>query len=105
MNKTWLIIKREYFSRVKKKSFILTTVLTPIGFVIFWIALIYIMSSGVEHKKIALLDPSDALQIKEKGRLRDAMVSFSYPDGSLDTLKKTFKKAGYKAILYIPNNL
>ena len=102
MNKTWLIIKREYFSRVKQKSFILTTVLTPIGFVIFWIALIYIMSSGVEHKKIALLDPSDALQIKEKGRLRDAMVSFSYPDGSLDTLKKTFKKAGYKAILYIP---
>ncbi len=105
MSKTWLIIKREYFSRVKKKSFILTTVLTPIGFVIFWIALIYIMSSGVEPKKIALVDPSDALQIKEKGRLRDAMVSFNYPNKSLDSLKVSFKKEGYKGILFVPEQI
>ena len=69
MNKTWLIIKREYLSRVTKKTFILTTVLTPIGFIIFWIALIFIMSSGVEKKKIALLDPGNALKISEKGKL------------------------------------
>jgi ABC-2 type transport system permease protein len=102
MNKTWLIIKREYLSRVTKKTFILTTVLTPIGFVIFWIALIFIMSSGVEKKKIALLDPSDALQISEKGKLRDGMVSFNYPKKSLEELKLTFVEDGYKGILYIP---
>ncbi len=102
MNKTWLIIKREYLSRVSKKTFILTTVLTPIGFVIFWIALIFIMSSGVEKKKIALLDPSDALQISEKGKLRDGMVSFSYPKKNLDELKLTFIDEGFKGILFIP---
>lgn len=32
MNKTWLILKREYLIRVKKKSFIVTTLLVPLFF-------------------------------------------------------------------------
>ena len=31
MNKLWLIIKREYLSRVTTKAFILGTFLTPLG--------------------------------------------------------------------------
>ena len=31
MNKLWLIIKREYLTRVKKRSFILATLLTPLA--------------------------------------------------------------------------
>lgn len=102
MNKTWLIISREYWSRVKKKTFILTTILTPIGFVIFWIALIFIMSSGVEDKKIAILDPSDVLKFEEVGKLRDGMVIFNYPNKELDSLKESFEEDGYNAILYVP---
>lgn len=30
MNKTWIILKREYLTRVKKKSFIITTLLVPL---------------------------------------------------------------------------
>jgi len=102
MSKTWLIISREYLSRVKKKTFILTTILTPIGFVIFWIALIFIMSSGVEDKKIAILDPSDVLQFEEVGKLRDGMVMFSYPKKELESLKESFEEDGYDAILHVP---
>ncbi|MCH2023574.1 MAG: ABC transporter permease [Saprospiraceae bacterium] len=103
MNKTWLIIKREYLSRVTKRTFILTTVLTPIGFIIFWVALIFIMSSGVEKKKIALLDPGNTLQISEKGKLRDGMVIYNYPRKDLEELKSNFEDYGYKGILYIPD--
>ena len=31
MNKLWLIIKREYLSRVTRRAFILGTFLTPLG--------------------------------------------------------------------------
>ena len=34
MNKLWLIIKREYTTRVFKKSFILLTLLVPIGIIL-----------------------------------------------------------------------
>lgn len=102
MNKLWLIISREYLSRVKKKAFILTTILTPIGFIIFWVALIFIMSSGVEDKKVAILDPSNALQIKEQGQLRDGLVRYGYPKKNLEELKESYQEDGYEGIVYIP---
>ena len=37
MHKIWLIIKREYLTRVRKKTFIISTLLFPI----LWIALIF----------------------------------------------------------------
>lgn len=102
MNKLWMITGREYASRVKKKTFILTTILAPIGFVIFWAALIFIMSSGEERKEVALLDPYDILQLSERGKLRDGMITYKYPKTDLETLKKDFKEKGYKGILYLP---
>jgi ABC-2 type transport system permease protein len=102
MSKLWLIIGREYLSRVKKKTFILTTIFAPIGFVLSWVALIFIMSSGNETQKVALLDPSDILEIKEKGRLRDGLVMYSYPKKELKGLKETFEEDGYRGIIFIP---
>ncbi len=102
MSKLWLIIGREYLSRVKKKTFILTTIFAPIGFVIFWVALIFIMSSGAETQKVAVLDPTDILKIEEKGKLRDGLIMYNYPKEDLETLKTSFEKDGYKGVLYIP---
>ncbi len=97
-----MITGREYSSRVKKKTFILTTILAPIGFIIFWAALIFIMTSGEERKEVALLDPHDILQLDERGKLKDGMISYQYPKTDLETLKKEFKEKGYKGILYLP---
>jgi ABC-2 type transport system permease protein len=41
MNKTWLIIKREYITRVRNKTFIISTFLTPLFFVGLIAAVIY----------------------------------------------------------------
>ncbi len=97
-----MITGREYSSRVKKKTFILTTILAPIGFVIFWGALIFIMSSGEERKEVALLDPHDIMQLSERGKLKDGMITYKYPKTDLETLKENFKEEGYKGILYLP---
>jgi ABC-2 type transport system permease protein len=102
MSKLWMITGREYTSRVKKKTFILTTILAPIGFVIFWGALIFIMSSGEERKEVALLDPHDIMQLSERGKLKDGMITYKYPKTDLETLKENFKEEGYKGILYLP---
>ena len=58
MKKIWLIIKREYLTRVRKKTFIISTLLFPI----LWIALIfgmgYIAKESVQNLKIAVIDNS-----------------------------------------------
>lgn len=102
MSKLWMITGREYASRVKKKTFIVTTILAPIGFVIFWGALIFIMSSGEERKEVALLDPYNIMQLDERGKLKDGMITYKYPKTDLETLKENFKEEGYKGILYLP---
>ena len=64
MNKTWLIIKREYITRVRNRTFIISTFLTPMFFVGLIVAVIYmtpkdktipstIEDSGIVKEKIA----------------------------------------------------
>jgi ABC-2 type transport system permease protein len=50
MNKTWLIIKREYITRVRNKTFIISTFLTPLFFVGLITAIIYL--SPKDREKI-----------------------------------------------------
>ena len=35
MNKIWLVIKREYITRVRNKTFLLSTILLPLVMVLF----------------------------------------------------------------------
>jgi ABC-2 type transport system permease protein len=46
MNKTWLIIKREYLSRVRNRTFIISTFLTPLLFAGMITAIIYISANN-----------------------------------------------------------
>ena len=57
MEKLWLIIKREYLTRVRKRSFLLATFLTPLAFAIFFviIGVIFSYESG-ETLHIAIVD-------------------------------------------------
>ena len=45
-NKVWIVAKREYLTRVQKKSFILVTLLTPIGIALFSLIVGLIMNAG-----------------------------------------------------------
>ena len=46
MNKIWLIIQREYLSRVKKKSFLVTTLLVPILMAGLTFTMVYIATKS-----------------------------------------------------------
>jgi ABC-2 type transport system permease protein len=62
MNKTWLIIKREYLSRVTKKTFILTTFLTPILFIGMIAAVVFITVKSVKEERIAVDEANGILK-------------------------------------------
>ncbi|MCF8238290.1 MAG: ABC transporter permease [Saprospiraceae bacterium] len=100
MNKLWLIIRREYLSRVQKKSFILTTLLTPLAFLFFFIFVGFIMSyESDEANKIAIIDQNNMLK---KAIKDDGNTFFSFPNASLDTLKAQTSRGEYNGVLVIP---
>ncbi len=59
MNKTWVLIKREYLSRVKTKGFIIGTLALPIMmFLMFGIQIIMSQMGAKEKKTLAVIDLS-----------------------------------------------
>lgn len=58
MNKIWIIIQREYLTRVKKKSFLILTFLVPILIFGAGLLMIYIAMKGEEKQKILVNDES-----------------------------------------------
>ena len=55
MNKLFLIIKREYLSRVRKKSFIIMTLITPLFMIGVFIVPILLASSSENKTTIAII--------------------------------------------------
>ncbi|HCC71972.1 MAG TPA: ABC transporter permease [Bacteroidales bacterium] len=95
------IIKREYSTRVKKKSFIIMTILTPVIFVaLFLIPALIMGNQDKEFKKIAVVeDGSDLFD----GVIKDREdVDFEYLKGAdVNQMKTTFEEAGYYGVLFI----
>ncbi|MDT8400131.1 MAG: ABC transporter permease [Bacteroidales bacterium] len=95
------IITREYTSRVKKKSFILMTLLTPLIFVALFLVPVLIMGNqDKDFKKIAVIEDGSDLF---KGVLKDREdVDFEYiANADINQKKGSFEEDGYYGILYI----
>jgi ABC-2 type transport system permease protein len=99
MKKVWIIIEREYLTRVKKKSFLITTILAPLGFALFFIAVVFLSGYGESKKRVAVIDESGYF----KGKLADDnSLYFSFVDTPLKKLELVYKNMNYDGILYIP---
>lgn len=100
MNKLGLIIKREYLTRVTRRSFILATILTPLGFAVFFIivGLIFQYQSD-DTKHIAVIDEGNIL----KGSIPDERnLYFKFENQDLKTLRENFSQYEYDGILVLP---
>lgn len=105
MNKIALIIKREYITRVRKKSFIIMTLLTPFLFaLIFIIPALVMTNEDKEFKKIAVIEDGTDLFVNVIPDTRD--VDFEYLSGvRLNDIKNSFSEMGYYGVLYISPDL
>ena len=91
--KTWLVISREFSIRVKKKSFILTTIITPILFAALCIAPSLIMMSDLDNNvtRIAVVDNSGIVadnlhNTKKIEYVKSDIDDVNYLKGKLDSL-------------------
>ena len=99
MNKLWLIIRREYLVRVKKKAFLLVTLLTPLGLGIFFFVIGLIFSYQSDSvRTIGIVDPSGIMgqRIKDENNF-----FFQILNSPLDSAIIS-KSEQIDGILYLP---
>lgn len=105
MNKILLIIQREYFSRVKKKSFLILTFGLPLLFIGLSFLVGFLVAKGDEmgdQKKVEVVDESGIF----KNKLKESnSATFKYTADNYATAKSGFLKSGNDYLLYIPASL
>lgn len=101
MNKILLIIQREYLSRVKKKSFILMTLLTPLIIAGFYGLMIYFSIQGASgtNNRIAVINDNKTLT---EQLTSSKTITYTYVDKSLAEMKAGLDKTDYDYVLYLP---
>jgi ABC-2 type transport system permease protein len=101
MNKILLIIQREYLSRVKKKSFIVMTLLTPVIFAAFYGIMIYFSIQGIKgtSNKIAVVNNNKTLTEKLTSTKN---ATYTYVNKPFAQMKAELATTGYDYVLYLP---
>jgi len=100
MNKTGLIIQREYLSRVRNRTFLLSTFLLPIVFMLFIFGSAFFSShSKKEEKKIAVINDPGMFRYNLKDDSGSVLFYFPAATDTTNYLNK-----GYDALLDMNND-
>ena len=100
-NPILLIIQREFLSRVRKRTFLLVTILGPLVFAALLIVPGILASMPEEDKNIIVLDEA-ALIIPEEGRGEYQLEYLDPRENDLESAKKSLIDSDFDALLYIP---
>ncbi|SDM96941.1 ABC transporter permease [Kriegella aquimaris] len=102
MNKLPLIIKREYLAKVRNKSFVVMTFLSPILMVGMVVLIAYLTKINDNEKRvIGLLNESDYFSTDFNPTESVSFVRFD--DISLQAAKDSTERMGFYGLLHIPN--
>ncbi len=99
-HKVWVVARREYLSRVQKKSFILVTLLTPIGIAVFSLLIGLIMSAGGKGDQRVLI--KDDTGIISQMASEDKSFPYTFSDQDLGKLTEDYASLGYDLFVYVP---
>lgn len=101
MNQILLVLKREYLTRVKKKTFLLATILTPLIFPAIILTIVYFATREKESRS------EEILVLDQSGLFSEAFdittYDFQYIEGDLEDAKQTMTDKGAFGLLYIPS--
>ncbi len=102
MNHLPLIIKREYLTKVRNKSFILMTFLTPLIMIALFLFVGYLSSVNNDTvRTIYVLDETDFLS--ESFKTNDQTIFNHLSEVDLETAKTLANQEGAYGLLHIPN--
>ena len=103
MNKTWIIIQREYLTRVRKKTFLLSTILFPLLYVGLIFGSAALTEGSKETLSIALIDNSGYFTkeaLDKENKVDNSSVLTLINSNTSDSLD--LEKEGYDGYLVIP---
>ncbi|MEB2776710.1 ABC transporter permease [Algoriphagus sp. D3-2-R+10] len=100
MDKIWLVIQREYVARVKKKSFLLVTLLTPLIFPAIMGVFVWIALEEEDNQALRIIEVVDdnKLFFLESSE----QYAFSFSDTSPEEAKKLVQEGDRYGFLHIP---
>ncbi|MFO7977716.1 MAG: ABC transporter permease [Bacteroidales bacterium] len=100
MNKTGIIIRREYLSRVRKKSFIVMTLLGPLLMAALIIGPVLIAQFSGGEYEVAVIDDTGLFipQFKDANN-----VTFTHLPVDVDTGVEILQSGKFNALLHIPD--
>ncbi len=101
MNKLGLIISREYITKVKNWKFILTTLLTPLGFLIFFIVVGIIFSYEGDKQYVIAVSNQSGMELSLP--TDNHRFKFEVSQSSLDSLKSQYARSEIDGIWVLPN--
>ena len=104
MNKTWLVIKREYLTRVRKRTFILSTILFPLLYLALIFGTGYMASKSSKTLRVALIDSSGYFTkaLVENANRMDSSSHLDYITMNPDSVIKNYTSMGYDGYLVVP---
>lgn len=99
MGKLWLIIQREYSIRVKRKMFIVTTLLTPLGFGLMMLVGGYLASQGAKtDNRVLVKDETGILADKIES---SSTLKFEFDNGPIEELKNQYEERGSNILIHL----
>ena len=106
MNKIILIIRREFLTRVRKKTFIIGTILFPLLYLGLIFGTGYIADKTREDLKIAMIDQSGLFKANQISSVNgtDTSNTLILVNQDPEVLKKSFDSLGYDGYVVIPQN-
>lgn len=109
MNKIWIIIQREYITRVKRRAFIITTLLAPLGFFLLMTSSFLISSYSQTRTDVAIVDESGIFKDIPIADAEDHTVYFHKIDQPYGEIIKLLPKdkeaeAKFQAVILIPKD-
>lgn len=104
MNKILLIIQREFLTRVRKKTFIIGTILFPLLYLALIFGTGYIADKTQDNLKVALIDKSGFFtkQMVDNVNAKDSLNKLILIETNVDNVVKKYDSLGYQGIIQIP---
>lgn len=102
MHIIFLIIKREYLVRVRKKSFLVMTILGPLLIATFYGLVGWAALGSIDQKKVAVVDESGQFAGKFKN---SPSLTYSFAKTPIATAKKAFLNSGNDVLVHIPKDV
>src|SRR5215471_16486859 len=105
MNKILLIIRREYLTRIRKRTFIISTILFPLFYVLVIFGSGYLASKSIRKLKVAVIDSSGLFtpSLIAQTNSIDSSSYLTLITSKPDDVEQNYSSLGYDGYVVIPS--